>query len=183
MTRFACLLSLLFILTACATPRIPFPESELASLNVKGDITVKGEIFLINQFEEKQVGSEREVTLEPVCSYSNQWREINYLGNRSIEKADPRYEEYVLRTKTDSEGKFTISGVAPGEYHLTGIVGWRALNCSATWVVTPVTVSNMISISGSNRILEVQLTKPYTSPTVICDLYNQGDWEKEGNPF
>ncbi|MBU0480278.1 MAG: carboxypeptidase-like regulatory domain-containing protein [Proteobacteria bacterium] len=178
MTRITWIILLLFILTGCATQRIPFPETELSRITIKGDHTIQGEIFLIDQFEEKQVGIEQEVTLEPVSSYSDQWYTVSYLGNRSIKKADPRYEQYVARTQSDKEGKFSITGVAPGEYYLTGTVGWHAVNCSSEVVVTNVPISNKLTVDNTNRILEVKLTKPYNSPTLICDLYNQGDWDK-----
>ena len=120
-----------------------------------------------------------EVTLEPVSSYSDQWQQVKYLGNRSIKKADPRYENYVFQAKTDKEGKFSFSGIGSGEYYLTGIVPWRAQDCSANWVITKIMVSKKITLSSIDNNSTITLTKPFESPTEICDVYNQGDWEDE----
>lgn len=173
-------LFLLILTTAgCATPRIPFPESELVGLQLKGDKTVKGLVFLIDQLEEEQIGAGNEVTLEPVSSYSNQWQEVVYLKNRALGKADPRYNNYVLRVEADEHGKYTLNDVAPGNYYLRSPFFWSAITCSANIAKTKILISKKISIKASDRVLEIPLTKEFTSPTVVCDLYNQSDWEKE----
>lgn len=170
---------LLFFLPGCATQRIPFPEAELSGLNLSGDKTVKGRVFLIDQLEEKQVGIGSEVTLEPLTAYSEQWYKVSYLQNKSIKKSDPRYEKYVQRTKTDSDGDFLFTGVAPGAYLLTAPLLWKALNCSAIEVKTEVMISLKVNVKDNDSILDIPLTKEYQSPAVVCDLYNQGSWEKE----
>ncbi len=180
MTRLFCIISVvLLLLSGCGTKRIPFPEAELAGIQIAGDISLNGEFFLIDQLEEKQVGSEQEITLEPVSTYSDQWYQVHYLGNCSIQKADPRYEQYVLRTKADKEGKFSFKGVGPGEYYLTGILPWRAQDCSANWVNTKVPVSIKVNIKNNDTVRKIDLTKPYESPPIVCDVYTQGDWENE----
>ena len=173
-------ISLTILLAGCAAPRIPFPESELAGLPLKGDKTIKGKVFLIDQLEEEQIGSGYEVTLEPVSSYSDQWHELVYLKDSPLKKADPRYDNYVLRVEADKEGMYIFKDVAPGNYYLTTPFMWSAITCSANVVKTKVWVSKKISVKASDSVLEIPLTKEYTSPTVVCDLYNQGDWESEG---
>ncbi|HSH12934.1 MAG TPA: hypothetical protein VLA15_04270, partial [Desulfurivibrionaceae bacterium] len=78
------LLTAILLLTGCATQRIPFNEAEYATRPKTGDKVVIGTIFLVDQLEEKQVGDHSEITLEPVTSYSNQWFETCYLGNRTL---------------------------------------------------------------------------------------------------
>jgi hypothetical protein len=170
----------LLLLAGCATQRIPFNESEFADLQIKGDKTVTGQVFLVDQLEEKQVGENTEVTLEPVTSYSTQWYEISYLGNRSLKKADSRYNQYVLRAKTNPDGDFTFNNVAPGEYYLSGTVNWKAATCSGNVVQKKVPISLKITVNDSDSTVEVPLTKKFESPTEICGLYNQADWEKVG---
>ncbi|MCK4839350.1 MAG: hypothetical protein KAS94_11160 [Desulfobulbaceae bacterium] len=170
---------MIMLFSGCATPRIPFPESELAVANLKGDKTVKGRVFLIDQQEEEQIGAGYEVILEPVSSYSDQWYEVAYLNNRPLKKADPRYGKYVLKVEADEQGKYTFGNVAPGNYYLSSQFFWKATTCSAEVVATPVWISKKIFIKPNDTILEIPLTKEFTSPTIICDLYNQGDWEKE----
>ncbi len=173
------LLFLLILLAGCATSRIPFPESELAVANLQGDKTVKGRVFLIDQLEEEQIGAGYEVTLEPVSSYSDQWYEVACMNNRPLKKADPRYGKYVLKVDADEQGQYTFANVAPGNYYLSSQFFWKATTCSAEVVATPVWISKKIFIQPNDTILEIPLTKEFTSPTMICDLYNQGDWEKE----
>ena len=132
----------------------------------------------MHQLEEKQVGDKTQVTLEPVTPYSNEWYEVNYLGNRSLQKPDPRYNQYVRGAMTNEEGDFTISGVGPGDYYLTGTVNWKAATCSGNVVQKKVPISLKITIKPDDSKVEVPLTKEFISPTEICGLYNQSDWEK-----
>jgi hypothetical protein len=176
-------LSLLIMTTGCATQRMPFPAAEYAALHLTGDKTVKGTVFLIDQFEEKQVGAGSEVTLEPVTSYSEQWHEVCYLHNKSIKNPDPRYEKYVMHAKADEEGRFLFTGVAPGEYMLTGPLFWEGVTCSATVAKTKVMICKKITIKDGDSVLDIPLTKKYGSPLVVCDLYNQAAWEKEGDIY
>lgn len=172
-------LVLLILVAGCATPRVPFPESELAGLLLKGDKTVTGRVFLIDQLEEEQIGVDYEVTLEPVSSYSDQWYEVAYIKNSPLKKADPRYDNYILKVEADEQGKYTINNVAPGNYYLSSPFWWKAITCSANVVKTKVLISKKITIRDNDSVLEIPLTKEFTSPTIICDLYTQGDWEKE----
>ncbi len=179
MHRSLILISLIILLSACAAPRIPFPESELAAIKLKGDKTLKGKVFLIDQLEEEQIGADFEVTLEPVSSYSDQWYEVVYLNEKSLKKADPRYENYVMKAVADKEGMYALKDVAPGNYYLTTPFMWSGITCSANIVKTKVWISKKISVKPGDTALDVPLTKEYTSPTIVCDLYNQSTWEKE----
>jgi hypothetical protein len=172
------LLLALLLLSGCATQRMPFDESDFAGLTLEGDKTISGELFLIDQLEEKQVGDMAEVTLEPVTPYSSQWYEVSYLGNRSLQKPDPRYKRFVRRARTDKEGAFAFTGVAPGEYYLSGTVNWKAATCSGEVVQKKVPVCLKVTVSPDDDKVAVPLTKEYESPTEICGLYNQSDWEK-----
>lgn len=167
------------LLCGCVTQRIPFPEAELASLVLKGDKIVTGTVFLVDQLDEKQLGGGSEVVLEPVSSYSQQWYDVKYLANRSIAKPDQRYEVYLKKTTADDAGRFSFSGVAPGNYFLRAPLFWEATTCSAGVVRTEVIITKKISISKDDTTLEIPLTKEYMSPAVICDVYTQGAWDKE----
>ncbi len=170
---------IVFLVAGCAAQRMPFPEREYADLDPRGDKTVKGTLFLVDQFEERQVGDGSEVTLEPLTSYSEQWYEVCYLRGKTIQKPDPRYSEYVMRTEADEKGNFSFRNVGVGEYLLTGPVYWTAVTCSATKVDTKVMICKKINVDENDSVVEVPLTREYESPMVICDLYNQGDWEKQ----
>ncbi|MFO7606714.1 MAG: hypothetical protein R6W72_10480 [Desulfurivibrionaceae bacterium] len=170
---------IVFLIAGCAAQRMPFPETEYADLDLRGDKTVKGTVFLVDQFEERQVGDGSEVTLEPLTSYSEQWYEVSYLRGKKIQEPDSRYSKYVMRTEADEKGNFSFRNVGAGEYLLTAPVNWTAVTCSATKADTKVMIGKKITVDENDSVVEVPLTKEYESPMVICDLYNQGDWEKQ----
>jgi hypothetical protein len=173
------LISAVLTLAGCATQRIPFNESEYTVIPRSGDKIVTGKIFLIDQMKQTQVGAGCEVSLEPVTSYSNQWFEVSYAGNRSLAPPDRRYGQYVQRTKADKAGNFTFEKIAPGEYYLSGLVKWRAATCSGNVVSKKIPVSQKISVGAGDPKTEILLTKPFVSPSEVCNLYNQSDWTKE----
>ena len=172
---------IIFLLSGCATQRIPFPEAEYAGLNLSGDKTVKGKIFLVDQLREEQFGSGSEVTLEPITSYSEQWYEVSYLKNKSIKKPDPNYQKYVMRTTADKNGRYSFPGVAPGKYLLTAPLFWKAIDCAANVQKTKIMISLKINVEEGGSVVIIPLTKEYQSPAVVCDLYTQGAWEKESD--
>jgi hypothetical protein len=177
--------SLLFLLTAslllagCATQRIPFNESEYTVRPDSGDKVVSGKVFLTDQLDDTQVGGGSEVILEPLTSYSNQWFEVSYLNNRSLAAPDRRYFQYILKTKADKEGNFTFEKVAPGEYLLSSLVKWKAATCSGNVVSKKIPIAQKISVAADATRVDGTLTKPFISPSQICNLYNQADWTKE----
>jgi hypothetical protein len=178
--RSLALISVAFLMTACGgIQRVPFPESELAALDLQGDTVITGKVFLIDQFEEEQIAEETTVVLEPVSSYSSQWYEVAYLKDRALAKADPRYEKYLKKASTDKVGQFSLSGIAPGEYLLNSSVFWKAITCSGNVAKTEVLVSKRVSIKGDEKELEISLTREFESPVEICNLYNQSDWNKD----
>lgn len=173
------LLSAWLVLAGCATQRIPFNESEYAAIPKSGAKTITGKIFLTDQMDETQVGVGSEVSLEPATSYSNQWFEVSYLGNRSLTSPDRRYHQHVLKTKADKEGNFTFENIAPGEYYLSGVLKWKAATCSGNVVSKEIPICQKIIVTASDSRVEASLTKPFVSPATICNLYNQADWAKE----
>lgn len=178
--RSLALILLVLLLSGCGgIQRVPFPENELAALNLHGNAEISGKLFLIDQFEEEQVGEEITVVLEPVSPYSDQWYEVKYLQDKSIAQADPRYEKYLKRVQTDKEGKYSISGIAPGDYLLTGTVIWKAITCSGNEARNEVLVSRKISVKPEDKELDIPLTKEFESPIEVCDLYNQSEWNKD----
>lgn len=177
--RLLLLFSSVLILAGCAIQRIPFNESEYTISPNSGDKIVTGKMFLIDQLGQTQFGSNCEVILEPATSYSNQWFEVSYLNNLSLTAPDPRYVRYVQKTKADKNGVFTFEKVAPGEYYLSGMLKWRAATCSGNMVYKAIPISQRISVASGDTKIEAILTKPFTSPSDICNTYNQGDWVKE----
>ena len=178
-SRSLLILTTVLLLTGCATQRIPFNEAEYTARPKTGDTVITGTLFLVDQMEEKQVGAHSEITLDPVTAYSNQWFEVSYLGNRTLAAPDQRYNKYVRKTKADQAGNFTFEQVAPGEYYLSGLVKWKAATCSGNVVSKKIPIAQKLTVAAGDTRVDAPLTKPFVSPSEICNLYNQSDWSKE----
>lgn len=105
--------------------RIQFPLLEYLILNTEGTGIVKGQAFLKTRGGDVKMAAGNEIILNPVTSYSNQWYDA-YLLNKSLTEPDPRYDQYVIKTIADADGKFEFINVPPGEYYLVAPVFWEA---------------------------------------------------------
>lgn len=103
-------------------PRIPFPSSEYYKLARMGKGTIKGTIYVNNLYNQRVVGANTRLYLNPVTSYSKQWYIESYLDGNRMEKADSRLFNYLKFTAADSQGKFAFYGVPSGSYYLIGTV-------------------------------------------------------------
>lgn len=102
--------------------RIPFPIKEYHKLSKKGRATVKGKIYLDNNYGKKVYAKNTRLYLNPVTSYSKQWYEQSYLGGNKLTKADKRLYNYLKFTTSDENGNFSFYGIPSGEYYLIGSV-------------------------------------------------------------
>ena len=102
--------------------RIKFPVSEYSHLPRTGKGTIKGSIYVRDQYGRKVVGSSARLYLNPVTSYSEQWYEESYLNGYKMQEADPRLFNYLRFTASDTNGKFSFYGVPSGNYYLIGTV-------------------------------------------------------------
>jgi hypothetical protein len=105
--------------------RIPFPIQEYSQLSKKGRATVKGKIYLDNNYGDKIYGKNTRLYLNPVTSYSKQWYEQSYLGGYKLTKADKRLYNYLKFTTSDANGNFSFYGIASGSYYLIGSVNYN----------------------------------------------------------
>ncbi len=137
-------------------PRIAFPVSEYNQLPRKGKATVKGSIFVTNSDEERIVGKNTRLYLNPVTSYSTQWYNVSYLDGHKMEKADSRLFNYLRFTASDENGKFAFYGVPSGSYFLIGTVKC-GLECGYE---TPknIRIATRVSVEG-NQIVEKNLNR------------------------
>jgi len=104
--------------------RISFPVQEYSKLSKKGRATVKGRIYLDNNYGNKIYGKNTRLYLNPVTSYSKQWYEQSYLGGHKLTKADKRLYNYLKFTTSDANGNFSFYGIASGSYYLIGSVNY-----------------------------------------------------------
>jgi len=102
--------------------RIPFPDSEYATLAKKGKGTVKGLIYILDDNGKKIYGKKTRLYLNPVTSYSKQWYDQSYIGGYKMGKSDKKLFNYLKFTSSNSSGKFAFYGVPSGSYYLIGTV-------------------------------------------------------------
>jgi len=101
--------------------RMPFPEDEYRQLKKIGRNTVHGIVYLQNSIsDEKVLGKNIELFLNPVTTYSKQWYNQSYLGGYKLTPADKRLFNYLKSTKSDENGEFDFFGVPKGDYYLIG---------------------------------------------------------------
>lgn len=120
------------VLTGCVAPtpavqRVPFPEAEYAALAKRtGTGVVTGQAFLKTRGGDVKYGAGEEVYLQPATSYSDQWFNVNYLGQQTLADGDPRSAQGRLATQSDGTGSFTFKNVPPGDYYVSTAVTWQA---------------------------------------------------------
>ncbi|MFT7823201.1 MAG: carboxypeptidase regulatory-like domain-containing protein [Sulfurimonas sp.] len=103
--------------------RIAFPLEEYAGLKRTGKGTIKGKIYLKNNYGDTvKLGGGTRLYLNPMTSYSNQWYYESYIGGRKMQKADSRLFNYLRFTAANSDGSFSFYGVPSGRYFLIGTV-------------------------------------------------------------
>jgi len=121
-------LAILFASACARTPiiveRIPFNEAEFLALAASGSATVTGKAFIKTTTGSIHFAKNVQVRLNPKTSYSQQWYEVNYLGQSNIADADPRYLNYVHKARADGDGRFSFNNVAAGDYYISAPVFW-----------------------------------------------------------
>jgi hypothetical protein len=110
--------------TVTQVARIPFPQAEYDRLSGTGTAVVSGQAFMKTGGGEVKTAAGRDVLLNPVTSYSNQWYEVAYIQRKPIAKADSTLSKYVLRQTADAEGRFTFRNVPSGDYYVVAPVYW-----------------------------------------------------------
>ena len=124
-------LVLIAALTGCAAPpqvaRVPFSEAEYAALPKAGTGTVTGQAFLTTRGGEVRVAAGREISLNPVTSYSRQWYQVQYQGGRQLSAFDPRIINHIITKVANAQGNFTFKNVPPGDYFITTEVTWSVV--------------------------------------------------------
>lgn len=123
------LTALLLISCAAQQPilvkRIPFPVEEYEALPKTGTGEVVGQAFLKTRGGDVKTCAGEEVTLNPVTSYSDQWYEVSYIGQKQIDVCHGYLPLYIITKTADADGRFHFKDVPPGEYYITTRVIWQ----------------------------------------------------------
>ncbi|MGR4068513.1 hypothetical protein OCT51_09915 [Halomonas sp. LR3S48] len=133
---------------APAPSRIPrqvaFPAEEYAALPKSGTAAIAGRLSLNGT-----PGAGETISVAPVTTYSAEAAE-HALAGQAVEPADPRAREYTHTTRTDGNGNFTLQGLPPGEFYVSG----SAVNSRGQRQV----ILRQVSLRNGQR-LEVNLSR------------------------
>ena len=133
--KFGALLAVVLIsaLASCApstTLKSTFNASDAAFVQSKGTATINGQAFLRRNDGIVVYGAGSEVFLIPKTAYSDERMAFIYKGSKvsyfggTFKNDDPMYQQYMLKTVADGEGRFTFGNVAAGSYYITTHVIW-----------------------------------------------------------
>ncbi len=96
--------------------QVAFPASEYAALPKSGTAAISGRLSLNGT-----PGTGETISVAPVTTYSAEAAE-HALAGRAVEPAAPRAREYTHTTRTDGNGNFSLQGLPPGEFYVSGSV-------------------------------------------------------------
>lgn len=121
------------ILTGCVTTptapfisgKLPFDESAFMPYAGGGTSTINGNAFMTTRGGDVVVGAGRVVSLVPLTPYSNERRGLLDAYEWKVKAPDPGMEKYARETVADSQGNFTFTGLAPGDYIVAITIRWN----------------------------------------------------------
>jgi hypothetical protein len=124
------LLLIIFVslLTGCTESRqTRFNEADFITAAARGSGVVTGQVYLM--LDNQKLTADREgVALAPVNAYTTENIRRRYLGGENLQSADNRIDKYVHGTTTDADGRFSITGIPPGDYYLESEITWTTQN-------------------------------------------------------
>ncbi|QQS08670.1 MAG: hypothetical protein IPK69_11875 [Phycisphaerales bacterium] len=115
------------MLCGCALqpkPRLAqYIPSEYESFLRGGTGSIEGQAFLVTMGGDVKVGAGREVRLNPVTTFSNEWYARAVLHGENLEPA-PDAVPPSHTTIADGDGRFRFGGLAAGDYYLMCNIFW-----------------------------------------------------------
>ncbi len=119
-------LVLLTSLSCAGAPRrLSFDAAAYAPYAQAGTSTVEGRASVQDETGAWHVAAGRDILLQPVTPYAQEWFDRVVLGDEELEPGDPALVAFVHSVKADDSGAFRFTQLPPGEYFLT---------CRITWV-------------------------------------------------
>jgi len=136
--------------------RIDFPIDEYRHLHRIGKNTLHGKVYLQNNINNNKIlGKNIKLYLNPVTSYSRQWYQESYLGGYKLTPPDKRLFNYLKFTNSDDSGLFSFFGIPKGNYYLIG-----KITCGSECGYSPPRIIRLVKeIYIDNGTNNVELTK------------------------
>lgn len=101
-----------------------FIEAEYSPYERTGSGVLVGQAFLVTAGGDVKYGAGRQVLLNPVTSYSDEWYQKSVVPCLTIEPSDPRVHKYTRYTMADGEGRFRFTDLPPGDYYAVCAISW-----------------------------------------------------------
>ena len=116
------------LLTGCTQSRqTQFNEADFIAASARGSGVVTGQVYLM--LGNQKLTADREVVvLAPVNAYTTENVRRRFLEGENLSSADNRIDKYLHDTTTDADGRFSITGVPPGDYYLESEINWTTQN-------------------------------------------------------
>ena len=119
------LLAAALMLCSCEVPfKTPFNEADFKWTRGKGTGAVDGQLYIEMKDKSVNFGRKAYVVLFPVNSYTTEYITRRYQNGEHMAMGDPRMAKYLCDEYADSEGRFSMRGLAPGEYYVGAMVDW-----------------------------------------------------------
>lgn len=136
MMRALQVLAIAALLTGCVREvkiDTPFNSAAAAHIHTQGPTTIAGHAFMKRWNGRAAHATGEWVYLIPATPYAEE-RFAKLYGDKKVmtaidaaraETTDPRYTEFMRKTKAESDGRFRFEKVAPGDYFIATRVTWK----------------------------------------------------------
>ena len=98
----------------------------------------------------------------PVTAYTSEWFEREIIGGERLVAADPRLAALSRDVETDSQGRFRVTGLAPGEYFITSRFTYTVENVydvqGAEDTIQAVAKAR-VSLSSADRVVNIAVSR------------------------
>ena len=139
-----------------ATRRVVFNEEEYKPYAKGGDAAIEGKLCLPLADGSTKCYNNASVFINPVTSYSNEWYSRGWAGKENLTRADDRAFLYNVMVKTDENGNYTFTNLAPGNYYIGASVcvpnSKTAKKCTYRRYAKKVQVTKLIKVNRLDQV-------------------------------
>lgn len=146
-----------------------FNPTEANYIFDSGTATITGKAFVLARDGTTKTAAGSSATLLPATEYAVQRVDAIYgsagVATRKVEFSkesdDPRYQVYTRTAAVGPDGKFTFSGLAPGDYFVTTGINWKVLDASGRSSRRGIALVKRVSVAKGQTV-DVVLTTSTT---------------------
>jgi hypothetical protein len=105
--------------------RVPFNEAEFKWALGHGDGAVDGQAYIELKDHSVWYGKKTLVVIFPVNNYTTEFMTRRYEKGENLALADDRLDQYLTKVDADSQGRFWVNHLPPGEYYVGSTVDFN----------------------------------------------------------